>query len=279
MTIVEETDRHELLGDPSWIESVSGFPPGSWGTDGPDRPDPASVFASTPAGDFTGRHVADVVAFTEFLGGVGFDRAEREWLIDAMAREFESHPDRAMAELKRIAFAVNGLAFLDPVERADNRHKALTSMYQLDQHRERLALAENPVMAMVRARNPAVLVEESGVVVTADAVTARHEINRIVLALADRRPTQLPYLRTEPATGVEQMPTPLKAELAGSWIRLVLLRAWLADLDPDEFDRLRGRVSQVVDTATDLSLVGMMLSYRSMVEAMTDVDDVDDDDD
>jgi transposase-like protein len=39
-----------------------------------------------------------------------------------------------------------------------------------------------------------------------------------------------------------------------------------------ELARLRARLADVVDTATDLDLVGLQLSFRSMVEAIADGD-------
>ena len=48
---------------------------------------------------------------------------------------------------------------------------------------------------------------------------------------------------------------PMKAELAGSQVRLVTLRAWLALQPQNEIDQLRARMRDVIDTATDLDMV------------------------
>ena len=268
----------DSLDRPTWVEGRSGFPTGSWGEDHAGRPDAGLVLTIAGDAPFTGGQAGDLVAFTEFLAGTALDDGERNWLIERSATEFESDPAQAMTEMKTISFAVQVIPELDPLERADSRHKALAYSYRLDAHRERLGLDPNPVLTLVRAHNPAVLIDPSGVIITADALAARRQINRLLLSLADRRMEDLPHLRFDPAEGIERAPIPLKAEVAGSWIRLVLLRAWLEDLPPVELARLRARLAEVIDSTTDFDLVAVMLSFRVMLEAVTAEDDDDHDD-
>lgn len=280
------------LGQPTWIELGHGFPVEGVGNDlatAADRNEAALVtsallglgplVAETDTGPFTGVHAAQMVAFTEFLAGTAFAAEEREWLVDATAREFTDNPATALEQLVPIANAVEMIPDLDPLERADSRLKALTNMYLTEPIRERLAMPETPVMQMLKAHNPALVIDPAGVVVVRDAIDARHQINDLVLRLGDRSAEQVPNLRTELASGFLDAPAPMKAELAGSQIRLVTLRTWLSLLPQYEIDQLRARMGEVIDTATDLDMVALQLCFRSTMEALIDDDDDDEDDD
>jgi hypothetical protein len=264
--------RDRVLGPATWIELDPGFPTDSWGQDrraavaGAEQP----VLASADAGSFTMTHAVDLVAFTEFLIGAALPPSERDWLIDALAREFTAEPQKALAELSRIAAAVEAIPDLDPVERADRRHKALVGLYRTEPVRERLNLPETPVMAVLKAHNPALVLSEDGAVVTTDALDYRHRINAMILRVAGRGEEQLGMLQTELVDGFRDAGPLPQAELAGSQIRLVMLRTWLDDLPDDEFEELRRRLGQIVDTATDLDLVTMQLSFRALIEALGD---------
>ncbi len=270
------------LGEPTWIESGRGFPPGGFG-DRPDlRPDPDQVIVATePTADgtireFTAGYAADVVAFTEFLAGTAFDATERDWLIEAMGREFLKEPEAAIEQFAPIANAVAAIPDLEPVERANNRHKALTTMYRAETVRKESGLPETPIMTMIQAHNPAVFTDKTGLVVVADALEARTLLNDLVLSLGGHRREDQPNLRTGLSGNYGSMPSPMLVELAGSQIRLVVLRAWLADLPQSDMDQLQARLSEVIDTATDLDLVTLQLSFRSMIEAFEGVQDHDD---
>ena len=224
---------------------------------------------------FTGGFAGDVVAFTEFLAGTAFDDTERDWLIEAMGREFLKDPAAALEQFSPIATAVAVIPEMEPVERANNRHKALTSMYRADTVRKRNGLPETPIMTMIRAHNPAVFTDKTGIVVVADAVTARSVLNELVLGLGGHSREDQPNLRTDLDGDFGNLPSPMLVELAGSQIRLVILRAWLAELPQPEMDQLRARLADVIETATDLDLVTLQLSFRSMIEAFEGLDDND----
>ncbi|MEM9562125.1 MAG: hypothetical protein AAGA93_05895 [Actinomycetota bacterium] len=275
MSTITIDQASDLIGPPTWIETDAGYPFGSVGAEPVISLDDDEVLAGSPVGSFTVGDAERLVAFTEFLAGSPADASEREWLVDAVVREFERDPVRGRTELDRVATATDAVGDLDPVERTTNRHRALTSLYRLDRRREEHGLAENPVLAVIRAHNPPVLVEDPGPVITTGAVEARGLLNELVLRLADRRLDDQPNLRTGLADGIADAAPARKAELAGSWTRLVILRAWLAQLDVVELSRLRRRLGEVVDTATDLDLVGLQLSFRSMIEAVT-IEDLDD---
>lgn len=256
------------LGLPTWIESARGFPDGSLGIDPGLGTDTDRIVVSARSKDFTGLQANQIVAFTEFLAGVAFNPSERAWLIDAMAREFVNDPALAVEEMLRVATAVEAIPDLEPIERANNRFKALTALYRTEPARERAKLPETPIMAMIKAHNPALLTNKTGVIVVSDALKARHQINELILGLAGHDPGSQPYLRAELTEQYRRAPITMKAELAGSQIRLVLLRTWLADLPQAEMDQLQARLAEVIDTATDLDLVTLQLSFRSMIEAI-----------
>jgi hypothetical protein len=256
------------LGAETWIEVGRGFPAGGIGAEPIEESGYEMALVTTPDGAFTGFDAARVVAFTEFLAGTAFDADEREWLIDAMAREFADDPANAIEQLAPIENAVEVIPDLDPIERATNRLKALTSMYQTEPIRERLEMAETPVMMMLKAHNPALVIDRTGVVVVSDAIDARREINDLVLSLGGRSLDQLPNLRADMVSTYLTAAAPMKAELAGSQVRLVTLRAWLALQPQNEIDQLRARMRDVIDTATDLDMVTMQLCFRSTIEAL-----------
>lgn len=267
------------LGRPTWIESGAGFPIGAIiGADGVadrdivtdghnDHTGTDDPIASVGQLHFSGDHGRLVVAFVEFLAGVALDQSERDWLVDAMAREFVADADLAVAELAKIERAVVAIPRLEPVQRAGSRFTALTGLYRIEPLREELGVSETPMMSLVKAHNPALLIHKTGVIVVADALDARHNINELVLRLAGHDPGAQPYLRAELTEQYRSAPITMKAELAGSQVRLVSLRRWLATLPQDELDRLRARLAEVIHTATDLDLITLQLSFRSMLES------------
>ncbi len=260
------------LGPRTWIETNRGFPEDGYGARPELRPDPAEILASANSSSggthiFTSGQGADIIAFTEFLAGTALDDGERSWLIDAMAREFLADPDPAAQQLVSISNAVLAIPELTPAERANNRHKALTAMYRAEQVRERNGRAETPTMAVIRAHNPPLFIDGSGLVIVADAHRARTVLNDLVLTLGRHSRAAQPNLRTALADGYRDLPAMMQVELAGSQIRLVVLRAWLEQLPQSEMDQLRDRLSEAIATATDLDLVTLQLSFRSMIEA------------
>lgn len=256
------------LGTPTWIEIGRGFPAGGIGNEPIENSGYELAIVDTPDGAFTGFHAAQVVAFTEFLAGTAFAPDEREWLIDATAREFADDPEDALEQMAPIENAVESIPDLDPLERANNRLKALTTMYQTEPLRERLGMAETPVMAMLKAHNPPLVIDKAGVVVVSDAIEARHEINDLVLRIGNRTMDELPHLRSDMAESYLAAAAPMKAELAGSQLRLVTLRTWLGLLPQHDVDQLQARMSQVLDTATDLDMVAVQLCFRSTMDAL-----------
>ena len=261
------------LGRPTWIEVDPGFPPGSVGAEPGNRSD--EVVVDTAEGAFTAAHAADIVAFTEFVAGTALPESDRQWLIDAMAREFTKEPARALEEMQRVTTAVSAIPDLDPLERAQSRHRALGGMYQTEPVREAHGIPETPIMTILKAHNPALVIDKTGVVVPADALDHRNEINALILRLAGREEADLGHIRAQMATEYRTAGPVMQAELAGSQIRLVILRAWLAELPTADMDQLRARLGEVIDTATDLDLVTLQLSFRSMVEAIGPDPDLD----
>lgn len=249
------------LATEHWLESRSGFPAGSAGEDGPG----ADTTVATARGiGLTRRQLDEVVAFTEFLAGSALSGPHRAELEDDIVDAFEDSPKQATRFLDTLSGGVRRVGSMEPLERCQRRLQALTTTYVAEQRRLADGAEPSPVMAVVARHNPLVRYWAStGVVLVADAVTARIEQHRLVLSLVGREPEDPPGLRTRLLEGTGRAGRLENAELAASELRLLGTRAWLRDLGGTALDRLREELERAVASALDVDIVVQQVAYRA----------------
>ena len=245
-----------------WLESATGFPEGGVASTGTS---PAGTVVATARGlSLSRRQLDEARAFTEFLAGRALPAADREELEDDLIEAFEDSPKQATRFLRGLAGGVRRVGSLDPIERCQRRLQALTTTYTIEQRRQADGADLSPVMEVVSRHNPLVRYWAStGIVLVADALTARVEQHRLVLPLADREPEQPQQLRDRLLEGTEHVGRLEIAELAASELRLLVTRAWLRDLGRAALDRLRHELSRAVASALDVDLVVQQVAYRA----------------
>jgi hypothetical protein len=245
-----------------WLESESGFPPGSVGATGTDQP-PAVV--STSRGVRLTRHqVTDVLAFTEFLAGRALAETDRAELEADLVDAFDDSPKQAVRFLHGLAGGVRRVGALHPIERAQRRLQALTATYTTEQRRLADGADPSPIVAVLSGYNPLVRYWAStGVVLVADALSARVDQHRLVLHLVGREPEQPPALAQRLLDRLAYG-SPLEvAELAASELRLLSTRTWLRDLGDAALERLRRELADAVPSALDVDIVVQHVAYRA----------------
>jgi len=253
----------------TWIEVGRGLPSGAVRQSQELGVDDDEVVAHWTNGSQTtelkGRDLANVVAFTEFLSGTRFEQGERDWLVDILAREFKTHGEAAAEQLSTLSEAVDVIPRLEPFDRANRRYKALALLYRAALLGRTAGIPAPPILTIIDAHNPAIINDDLGSVPT-DSLHYRRVLNQLVLDVGrvSSQPALRSRLESEP-TGLSPV---LRFELAGSQIRLVVIRTWLESLEEAEFSRLQARLGQLLDTATDLDTVVMQLSFRAMIEAI-----------
>jgi len=250
------------LRDEHWLESATGFPPGSVGASPPEAG--TAVVASARGHTLVRRQLDEVLAFTEFLAGRAVPKEERLGLEGDIVDAFEDSPKHATGFLRELTGGMRRIATLDPTERCQRRLQALTATYTIEERRRAEGMDPSPVMDVVARHNPLIRCWPStGIVLVADAVTSRVELHSLVLALADR-PGEDPAVlfrrlvdRTEGAGRLEI------AELAVSQLRLLSTRAWLRDIGTAALARLRDEVASAVASALDVDIVVQQVGYRA----------------
>jgi hypothetical protein len=153
---------------------------------------------------------------------------------------------------------------LDPIGRCQRRLQALTATYTIEQRRVADGADPSPMMDVVGRYNPLVRHWAStGIVLVADALTARVDQHRLVLSLAGREaePSQALARRLLDATA-DASPTEI-AELAAAELRLLAIRAWLRDMGVAALGRLREEVTRAVASALDVDIVVQQVGYRA----------------
>jgi hypothetical protein len=244
-----------------WLESASGFPPGSIGT---QAPGPDVVLSSSRGVELTRRQVAEALAFAEFLAGSALSPDDRSELEEDLVDAFEDSPKQAVRHLGSLAGGIRQIGKLDPISRCQRRLQALTATYTIEQRRLADGAEASPMMAVVARYNPLVRHwASSGIVLVADALTARVAQHQLVLSLAGRAAEESAALirrlldATASASRIEI------AELAASELRLLATRAWLRDMGGAALGQLRDEVTRALASALDVDIVVQQLGYRA----------------
>jgi len=250
------------LAAPHWLEGPSGFPPGSIAATGLGSA--ADILATARRMTLTRRQVDEVIAFTELLAGCSLPAGEREELLDDMVDAFEDSPVEAGRFLGPLSGGVRRVAGLGPVDRAARRLQALTTTWTLEQRRIADGDELNPVMEVVNRYNP--LVRHwagAGVVLVADALTARIDQHRLILSLIDAEAEPADVLTDRLLARVEEGARIEMAELAASQLRLLCARTWLRDMGESTLTRLREELRRAVGSALDVDIVIQQVGFRA----------------
>ncbi|MBQ1047506.1 hypothetical protein KBX50_03255 [Micromonospora sp. C51] len=258
------------LATEHWLEQASGFPRGDVSVDPAVA---ATVVAASRGYRLTRGHLAETVAFAEFLAGEVFTAEERAELEQDVVEAFEDSPKRALQSLRPLSGGVRRVAALSPVQRAQRRLHALTTSYLLELRRQADGRELSPLMAVVSRHNPVVRHWASaGVVLVADALAARMEQHRLVLCLIGRDLEAPAVLADHLLARADQAGRLEAAELAASELRLLLLRAWLIDLGTTALAKVREDVARAVQSALDVDIVVQHVGYRAALEVADQVD-------
>jgi hypothetical protein len=268
------------LAAPHWLESESGFPRGGVADSGlgPDT----EILATARGQSLTRRQVDEVVAFAELLAGCALPRAERDELADDLVDMFEDSPVSTSGFLRPLTGSAARLAGMSPVERAARRLKALTSTWALERRRVADGAELSPVMSVADRHNPLLRHWAStGVVLVADALTARVEQHRLVLSLvgaeAERAETLTGRLLDRvdamgaDAMGADAMGAAEVADLAAAQVRLICIRTWLRDMGETALRHQVADLNRAVASALDVDIVVQQVGFRaSLALATTD---------
>ena len=244
-----------------WLESASGFPPGSIGT---AAPEPDQPVATARGVQLTRRQLAEALAFTEFLAGSAMSAGDRSALEEDLLDAFEDSPKQASRHLRGLSGGIRQIGTLDPISRCQRRLQALTTTYTIEQRRLSDGDDASPMMAVVGRYNPLVKHWSStGIVLVADALTARSAQHRLVLSLAGREPEEPQALARRLLDATASASRTEIAELAASELRLLATRAWLRDMGTAALGRLREEVTRAVASALDVDIVVQHIGYRA----------------
>ena len=244
-----------------WLESASGFPPGSIGT---AAPEPDQPVATARGVQLTRRQLAEALAFTEFLAGSAMSAGDRSALEEDLMDAFEDSPKQASRHLRSLTGGIRQIGTLDPISRCQRRLQALTTTYTIEQRRLSDGDDASPMMAVVGRYNPLVRHWSStGIVLVADALTARAAQHRLVMSLAGREPEEPQALTRRLLDATASASRTEIAELAASELRLLATRAWLRDMGTAALGRLREEVTRAVASALDVDIVVQHIGYRA----------------
>jgi hypothetical protein len=257
------------LATAHWLEGVSGFPAGGVIETGLGAA--SDVLSSCRRMTLSRRQVDEVIAFAELLAGQAFTVAEREELQDDLVDAFEDSPVSTTNFLRPLTGGVRRMVSLSPVERAARRLSALTATWTVEQRRISDGGELNPVMDVVNRHNPLVRHwASSGVVLVADAVTARYEQHQLVLFLVGAEPEAQTRLTERLVSRASFASTAEVAELAASQVRLLCTRAWLREIGDTALRGLRQELEPAVASALDVDIVVQQVGFRaSMAIAST----------
>jgi hypothetical protein len=246
------------LGVPHWLEGPTGFPGAPVVHTGPE------VLASVRGMRLTRNQVEEVLAFAEFMAGRVLSATDRAELTEDIVDAFEDSPKSALRFLRPLAGGVARIASLEPTERCQRRLRALTSSYALDQKKRSDGAEPDPIMRVIARYNPLIRYwAATGIVLVADALTARHECHRVVLSLVDAPVESADSLTSRLVGRLDQAGAIEIAELAAAELRLLETRAWLRDLGSNALNSLREDVSRAVVSALDVDIVVQQVSYRA----------------
>lgn len=250
------------LAEEHWLESMSGFPHGGIATAPPPEPD---VPVATARGiHLTRRQLVEALAFTEFLAGSALSASDRSELEADLVDAFEDSPKHAVRHLRTLAGGIRQIGALDPLGRCQRRLQALTATYTIEQRRRSDGADPSPMMAVVGRYNPLVRHWAStGIVLVADALTARAAQHRLVLSLAGHEPEEPHALARRLLDATDGASRTEIAELAASELRLLTTRAWLRDMGGTVLGRLREEVARAVASALDVDIVVQQVAYRA----------------
>jgi hypothetical protein len=254
------------LDDEHWLERADGFPPGSVGAGIGDTPG-AEAVAKVRGAVLTHRQLTEVVAFAEFLTGVAVSAAERDELTENLVDAFEDNPSMATRVLRPLTGGVARIASMDPLRRCARRLQALTAVYTVECRRQADGADPSPIVDVVSRHNPLVRRwETSGVILVADAVTARVEQHRLLAAIVGTAPEPPEALRDRLLAQAETAGRMANAELAGAELRLLTVRAWLRHLGDAAATRLRDELARAYASALDVDLVVQQVAFQASLE-------------
>jgi hypothetical protein len=249
------------LAEEHWLESASGFPPGGIGAAAPESDRPV---ATSRGVQLTSHQLTEALAFAEFLAGQALTADDRSELEEDLVDAFEDSPKQATRHLRTLAGGISRIGSLDPINRCQRRLQALTTTYTIEQRRLADGADPNPMMAVVGRYNPLVRQWAStGVVLVADALTARAAQHRLVLSLAGREPEESHALARRLLDATAGASRTEIAELATSELRLLAIRAWLRDMGEAALGRLREEVGRAVASALDVDIVVQQVGFRA----------------
>jgi hypothetical protein len=249
------------LAEEHWLESPSGFPPGGIGN---AEPEPDLPVATARGVHLTRQQLTEALAFAEFLAGHALSADDRSELEMDLVDAFEDSPKQAMRHLRTLAGGIRRIGSLDPINRCQRRLQALTATYTIEQRRLADGADPSPMMAVVGRYNPLVRYWASaGIVLVADALTARAAQHRLVLSLADREPEETTALARRLLDATAGASRTEIAELAAAELRLLAIRAWLRDMGTAALGRLREEVTRAVASALDVDIVVQQVGYRA----------------
>jgi hypothetical protein len=251
------------LAEEHWLESASGFPPGGIGT---AAPEPDLPVATSRGVHLTRHQLTEALAFAEFLAGHALTADDRSELEEDIVDAFEDSPKQATRHLRTLAGGISRIGSLDAINRCQRRLQALTTTYTIEQRRLADGADPSPMMAVVGRYNPLVRHWAStGVVLVADALTARAAQHRLVLSLAGRAPEEPHALARRLLDATAGASRTEIAELATSELRLLATRAWLRDMGEAALGRLREEVTRAVASALDVDIVVQQVGFRAAI--------------
>jgi len=249
------------LAAPHWLETATGFPPGSVGERGLGGDE---VVAAGRGVTLSRRQVDEVLAFADFLAGAALPDADRAELEDDVVDAFEDAPRPTLRSLQPLVGGVHRVWAMDPVERAGRRVPALVTTYGMELRRLADGEDPSPVMDVVLRRNPVVRHwTTADLVLVEDVLSERLDQHRLVLALVGRTLTDPDGLRARLLEVADESPAAENGELVASQVRLLCLRAWLRDLGDKALARVRSDLDRALASALDPDIVVQQLGYRA----------------
>ncbi|WP_326553292.1 hypothetical protein [Micromonospora sp. NBC_01813] len=261
------------LATEHWLESAGGFPPGGIGTCGAAA-EPGAVVATARGHQLTRGQLAEVLAFAEFLAGAALGADERGQVEQDVTDAFTDSPKRALRSLRQLAGGVDRVGRLSPIGRAQRRLQALTTTYLLELRRQSDGQELSPLMATVSRYNPVVRYRATaGIVLVADALAARMEQHRLVLSLTGDAIEAPPSLAEHLLRRADESGRLEFAELAGSELRLLFLRAWIRDLGDSDLASVRADVARALTSALDVDIVVQQVGYRASLDVVSHGDE------
>ncbi|GAA4715957.1 hypothetical protein [Phytohabitans rumicis] len=250
------------LAEPHWLESPTGFPPGSVAETGLGSA--TDVLTTARRLTLSRRQVDEVVAFAEFLAGCALPGGDRAELLDDLVDAFEDSPVTATGFLRPLSAGMRRVTSADPIQRATRRLQALTTTWTVEQRRIADGADLNPVMEVVSRHNP--LLRHwavSGVVLVADALTSRLAQHRLVCSLVGAEPESDGALTDRLLARLDEASPAEAADFAAAQVRLLCIRAWLRNMGRGTLDNLRRELDRAIRSALDVDIVVQQVGFRA----------------